>query len=140
MAGDFNRLLDILMPSKKGIVAVLEAYFDESERVRGIFCVAGFAFFKPQAKKLAKEWIALFPEGCRMSELASGNGRFRNRTKPERERLQKDAVRNINRRMTFGVAVSCDLREIEKLLPKGVEGFEHAYPVCCGIAMTSSLT
>ena len=116
---------------------MLEAYFDESERTSGLFGVAGFAFAREQAKKFTGEWTALFREfggACHMSELAAGNGRFRNAPKPERERLCKEAVKIINRRASFGVAVSCYVPEMHHYHPRWVRGFEHAYPVCCHMA------
>ena len=136
MTADFNRLLDILTPSREGIVAMLEAYFDESGRDGGILAVAGYAFAKEQAKRFSKEWSTLFAEygGCHMSELAAGNGRFRSAGQAERVRLCKEAVKIINRRVSFGIAVSCHLDEMDRYLPKWVRGFEHAYPVCCHMA------
>jgi hypothetical protein len=137
MTADFDRLLDAVMPNPKGTVAMLEAYFDESERDRGLFAVAGYAFAKAQAKSFSKEWFALFgTRGCRMSELAAGNGRFRGVPSSERARLQKEAVKIITARISWGVAVSCDISEMDGLLPKHISGFEHAYPVCCHMAMT----
>ena len=47
----------------------------------------------------------------------------------------KGAVKIINKRMSYGVVISCALQEIHALLPKWIKGFEHAYPVCCHLAM-----
>jgi hypothetical protein len=116
---------------------MLDAYFDETERESGVFAVAGYAFAKAQAKKFSKEWFALFgPSGCRMSELAAGNGRFKGVSQTERSRLQKEAVKIINARISWGVAVSCNVDEMDRVLPKHIGGFEHAYPICCYMAMT----
>ena len=136
VAADFERLLDIVLPGRGGLAVMLEAYFDESERTSGIFAVAGFAFAKEQAKRFSKEWSALFAQSgiCRMSELAAGNGRFRSVPEAERDRLHKAAIRLINKRVSFGVAVSCHVGEMDQRLPKWVKGFEHAYPVCCHMA------
>jgi hypothetical protein len=141
---DLDRLLDILMPSERGVIAMLEAYFDESQREGGIFCVAGYAFAKPQAKKFCKEWTALFgPKGCRMSELSLRTKRFKGIDQTEADRLGKGAVAIINRRISFAVAVSCDLSELAQVLPrfivgeKGyyIDGMQNAYPFCCHLSM-----
>jgi hypothetical protein len=133
---DLCRLFDICLPHG-GYVAVLEAYFDESERSSGLFSVAGFAFAREQAKKFSKEWAVLFRDfggACHMSELAAGNGRFKHVHKTERARLCKGAVKIFNRRAQYGVAVSCYVQEMHHYLPRWVKGFEHAYPVCCHMA------
>ena len=135
-------LLDVVMPQKGGFTAMLQAYFDESERNDGTFAVAGFAYNKVQAKKCRLEWDHLFENygGCHMSELAHaqhGTGRFKGVSTTESGRLLHQAVAIINARAKFAVAVSCNIREMRGLLPKWIRGFEGAYPVCCHIAMTA---
>lgn len=133
--GFFLRLLDFV-PSK-GAAAVLEAFFDESERSGGTFCVAGYAFAKPQAKKFAKEWRRLFPRGFHTVDFVHGRGVFSDSTQQERDALLREAVKTINTRRTVGVAVSCSVAEVQQHSPKFVRGFSHAYPICCHIAMTT---
>lgn len=118
---------------------VLQAYFDASERPSGLFCVAGYAFATPQVKKFDKEWRAVFGNygGCHMKELAHCRGRFSGISHLEAGELQKRAVRVIKDRASFGVVVSCNLKEIGELLPSWIDGFQHAYPVCCNVAMTA---
>jgi hypothetical protein len=73
-----GRLLEILLP-KDEMLAVLEAYFDESLRPTGIFCVAGFAFAKPQVRKFNKEWQRLFASYggfCHMTDLHARKKQF----------------------------------------------------------------
>lgn len=134
----FLRLLDFVPSS--GAAAVLEAYFDESERTGGTFCVAGYAFAKPQAKKFAKEWSRLFAgitNGLHMVDLTHGTEAFAGTTLNERNALLVEAVKIINARMSIGVAVSCKLAEVKQHAPAWVCGFGHAYPVCCHLAMTA---
>ncbi len=116
---------------------MFKAYFDASKRPSGIFCVAGFAFTEPQVKKFDQEWWDIFGKygGCHMRELAHGAGRFKGVNSSAAGKLQKRAVRVIKRRMSYGVAVSCDLNEINDLLPAWIEGFQDAFPVCCHAAM-----
>jgi hypothetical protein len=131
-------LLDFL--PRKGAAAVLEAYFDESERKGGTFCVAGYAFAKPQVKKFTKEWSRLFSGikgGLHMVDLVHGRKAFEGTKIEERNRFLVEAVKIINERMSVGVAISCKLAEVKEHAPAWVSGFGHAYPLCCHLAMTS---
>lgn len=133
----FSDLVDAILPGNGGKVAVLHAYFDASERPGGVYCVAGFAFAKEQAKKFNRDWKRLFVDfgGCHMKELAHGAGRFKGLDSKQRGGLQVEAVKIIRKRFTYGVIVSCDKTEIESMLPKWINGLQGAYPVCCHIAM-----
>jgi hypothetical protein len=116
----------------------LYAYFDASARPNGMFCVAGYAFTRPQIRRFDRDWKALFGVygGCHMRELATRNGRFKGISDDDLERLMRGAVGIIKRHASFGVVISCVLDEIHPLLPKWIRGFEHAYPVCCHLAMS----
>lgn len=119
---------------------MLEAYFDESERTAGTFCVAGYVFAKQQAKKFAKEWSRLFAGiegGLHMVDLAHGKESFEGMQPSEKKKLLVEAVRIISLRMSFAVAVSCKLEEMKRYSPAWICGFGHAYPVCCHLAMTT---
>ncbi len=134
----FLSILDML-EGRRRIAMLLEAYFDESERPSGIMCVAGYAFAVPQARKFVKQWSHLFSDygGFHMKEFAHCKGRFLGISPTERDRLMREAVKIINARMTAGVAVSCKLPEMQKVSPKWIRGFGHAYPVCCHWAMNA---
>ena len=101
-----QRLPEILLPGRGGVMAVLEAYFDESERSGGIFCVAGYVFDRWSAKKFDREWRTLM-KGVwpfHMVDLAAGRGQFAHLPRKELDRILRAAVALINHRMTFGVA------------------------------------
>lgn len=118
-------------------VAVLQVYLDESERESGVFCVAGWAFAPHQAKKFCKEWSQVFgeyPGGMHMRHLGQGTGPFRGIKSAERDRLMREAVKIIKRRVSAGFAVSCNVKEVERLAPR-VRGLSHAYPLCCHLSM-----
>lgn len=135
--GDFARLVDICMPSRTGYVAMIEAYFDESDQ-NGWFSVAGLVFAKPQAKKLEREWRKLFaPYGgvCHMTDLHAQRGAFAGIDKTEAGRLTVQAVRLILDRASYGAASACRLDEIDAHLPKHIDGFGHAYPFLCHMTM-----
>jgi hypothetical protein len=116
----------------------LQAFFDASSRSSGFYCVAGYAFSKLRLKKFEIEWRRLFARygGCHMHELATRNGKFKGLGTEEQERLVRGAVEIINERMSYGVVISCLLPEMMALLPRWIRGFEHAYPVCCSLAMS----
>jgi hypothetical protein len=133
----FLDLLDVLLPGRGGVLVVLHAYFDASSRTNGVFTVAGLAFAKQQVKKFDKEWWELFGKygGCHMKDLTHGTGGFHGIGTVEAGELLKQAIGIINKRISFGVSVSCDKNELNSLLPTWIQGFEHAYPVCCHMAM-----
>jgi hypothetical protein len=134
-----QRLPNILLPGTGGALAVLEAYFDESERTSGIFCVAGYVFERASAKKFDREWRTLMKPvwPFHMVDLTSGNVRFRNVARKERDRILKAAVALINQRMSLGVSVSCRLEEVRSAAPTWIRGFGHPYTLCCHLAMMS---
>lgn len=134
----FHALLDSVLPARNGVLFVLKAYFDASTRNSGLFCVAGYAFEKDQVKKFDREWWKIFGAygGCHMKELAHSQGRFSGITNIQAGELQKQAVKVIKARVSFGVVISCNLNEIHEILPTWIDGFQHAYPVCCNVAMT----
>ncbi len=118
----------------------LQAYFDESERQDGTFCVAGYAFSEPQAEKFVKQWSELFAGikgGLHMVDLVHGVRAFNDVPPEERNSLIVEAVKIINSRISVGIAVSCNLAEVKQHSPKWIRGFGHAYPLCCHLALTA---
>src|SRR5690349_5266340 len=142
---DFDELLEILMPWDGGHAVVLRAYFDASTMPpTGTFCVAGLAYGADSAKKAEREWRALF--GSRICHMTDLHGRFRefaNLADGEGGELLKRAVQIIKGHVSYGVAISLNLADVESLLPtkaaKGSEhilsGFKQAYGICTHLAM-----
>ena len=116
---------------------MLEAYFDESERPSGVFCIAGYTFAPEQAKKFKKEWTRLFEKtgGFHMVDMAHRREAFKDISRDECNRMLKEAVSIVNDRVTAGVAVSCNVNEVNLLTPKWIRGFAHAYPICAYLCM-----
>lgn len=87
-----------LWGENKEWASVLQAYFDESERQSGTFCVAGYAFAAYQGEKFIKEWDALFAPfgGFHMREFAHGRGRFDGTSQAQRHEMLHKAVQVIN--------------------------------------------
>ena len=58
----FPRLIDVLLPKGGYVVAMIEAYFDESYGQFGggpVLCLAGYLMESEQAKRLCEEWQAV---------------------------------------------------------------------------------
>jgi hypothetical protein len=119
-------------------VAVLQGYFDESERAEGIFCVAGYIFASRQAKKFIKDWSQLFgayPGGLHMRDLTQCTRSFAGIGRQDQKYLITEAARIIKRRITAGFAVSCNVKEVQAVGPRWIKGFGNAYPLCCHLCM-----
>lgn len=129
------------MHSLRSPCPMMYAYFDESERMGGVFCVAGFLFDAAQARRFTKEWSQLFSEyagGLHMRHFLHGRGAFAGTTVDQRDRLLFESVKIINKTITAAFAVSCNLHEVELLAPKWIRGFSRAYPVCCHLVMIAA--
>src|SRR5438034_11382511 len=115
-----TRLLEILSPDGKGLIAVLlEAYLDESERDGGVFCVAGYVFAPAQAKKFTKDWNRLMGPylPAHMTDLATGGGIYHGMPAKERNALLRGAIAIINKRISLAVVISCHVGEVHQLAP-----------------------
>lgn len=142
---DFSDLLD-LATQPDGDVVLLSAYFDASERERGLFCVAGFAFGVDRAKKATSRWHRLWGDTeCHMTDLHTRKegSAFGNWTPEQAGKRLKDSVKIINKYVSYGVAASCNMSELLQLAPKAasvgsekyLDGFRSAYATCCHVVM-----
>lgn len=123
-----NRLIEILQPSGDGLIAVLEAYFDESERKTGTFCVAGLGFAPAAARKLSKKILRLL-EGrvFHATDFFQLRGDFADYTEARRDFVLRELVSAITRRFSVAVAINCNINEINSLAPEQLRSREHAY-------------
>jgi hypothetical protein len=144
---DFGTLVGLTVPND-GALILLSAYFDASGRAGGAFSVAGFAFGPGRAKKAASSWHRLWRDTpCHMTDLHTRmeGSDFEGWTKVQAGKRLKDSVAIINRYASNGVAVSCDLKEMNELAPRSaakgsehfLDGFESAYATCSHLAMFS---
>ena len=118
------------------LIIVLRAFFDESERPSGIFCVAGFAFQKRASRMFKRDWLRLFgSSGAHMADLVAGRQQFKGMSREQRDSLIRKAVPIIKKHITAGVAITCNVHEVRRLSPRWIRGYGHAYPVCCHLAM-----
>lgn len=136
-----ERLPQILLP-KGGYLAALEAFFDESERPGGVFCVAGYVFTPLESKRFGEEWRRAVGGSWpfHMAEFAAGKDKverevpFEGMSEHDRRALQVRLVNVINRRMTLAVSISCKVGDIQNLNP-GIRGLRSAYSVCCYLCL-----
>ena len=125
-----TRLIEILQPSGNRLTVSLEAYFDETERSDGMFCVAGLAFAPAQAKKLAKKWHQIIGDRVfHAREFFGKRGDFSELSQCERDKILKQLVKSIHKRESFAVAVGCNIQEIESLDPSILNSRQHAYVI-----------
>jgi len=129
-SGAFPRLVEIVLPRGGIVLALIEAYFDESigkgrDKVTGktvpILCVAGYLLESAQAKALCDDWGAvLAPRGLpyfHMVDCAHGSGIYEGIPKNERSAIAARMIGNIKRRTLQGVAVAVNLKHWEALAP-----------------------
>lgn len=132
--------LEELLPGG-GYVCMLKAYFDESKREDGTFCVAGFVFPRGRAVEFQAEWRAMLAgrSAFHTTDVVCGAKPFDGLTRDERTALLDRAIQIIAKTARVGVIVACDLAEITPILPL-VRGFNKAYPLCahCCLAAVGS--
>jgi len=139
-------LLELTGLREGGHAIVLNAYLDASERSSGVFCVAGLAYGFDRAKKATREWMRLWGDTpCHMTDLHNRRGAFRDWTSEAAGDHLKQSVRIMRAHASCMVAVSCDLAELQALLPDSsaadsvplLDGFRTAYAMCCHFAMAT---
>lgn len=144
---DFSDLLD-LATQADGDVVLLSAYFDASERDGGVFSVGGFAFGVDRAKKACRQWHRLWGgTQCHMTDLHTRmpGSAFAKWTPEQAGDRLKNSIEIINKYANYGIAISCNMGEIQRLAPiraassseKYLDGFKSAYATCCHLAMAS---
>jgi Protein of unknown function (DUF3800) len=121
-----------------GLVAVLEAYIDESgrEQQSQVFGVSGYAFYPGMAAKFVDAWEPLWGgRSFHMKDFIALQGVFKGMKREEQSRLIVEAVKVINSHIRFGVCISCYLDEVRELAPRWIRGFGHAYSICAHLVL-----
>jgi hypothetical protein len=138
----FARLLDILAPGDSYLVAMLEAYFDESGSHDGspVLCVAGYLFEKEGAKTLDSKWRQVLERFSlpffHMVDCAHGAEPFDKLSKDERIAVEKEMIALIRSHTIFGFAVGVDEKEYNNLF-RTDNPFGTAYSYCCWTCLTA---
>jgi len=116
----FLSFLDALAPEPRDIVAIIEAYFDESYDDR-LLCVAGYGFKKSKCKEMDRQWRHMLRRKglpyFRMSACAHHNEPFGHLSRSECDEVSREAIRLIRKYADRGFAVTVDEKEFEALVP-----------------------
>jgi len=144
--GVFPRMVEIMLPHGGLVLALLEAYFDESIGVarpagrqsHRILCVAGYLIDSSQGRPLCEDWRAVLePRGLEyfhMVDCAHGAGIYSGIPKNERASIAARMIGNIKRRTLHGFAVAVNLEHWDELAPKHpIIG--SAYNFCMTVVM-----
>ena len=116
---------------------MIYAYFDESERPGGTFCVACYCFFPEQARKASREIGRLLGDKVfHATDLAALRGEFSGYARPEADELLRNFVGVIRRRAAFGAAFSCNPKQTSEAWPD-FDGSKSAYAVCLNFCMVA---
>ncbi len=134
--GAFEGIVQALLGSGGHLVALVEAYFDESGSHAGspVLAVAGYVFEKSQAMKLAEEWSAILNRYeipyFRMVDCAHGNGPFASLSRGDRILIAANMIGLIHRRAFIGFANSVDVQAYYDLVPPNMRVAGSAYSFC----------
>jgi hypothetical protein len=138
-----TRLLDVLAPGERDLVAMIEAYFDESGSDDGspALCVAGYLFRKEECQALDLKWkVVLDDFGLpyfRMSACAHGNHPFDKLCLNQRIEVEKLMIELVRSHMLFGAAVSVNEQEYNSWPARRLIG--SAYTYCCWQSLAGML-
>lgn len=123
MIEDFLEIADAVAPGRDDLVAVIQAYFDESYGPDGLLCVAGFVFTKAGVRGITREWGNMLRRYklpyFRMSDCAHGNGVFKNVGVDTRDKIARHAIKMAAHYSAFGVAATLMEHEFNAKVPEG---------------------
>jgi len=129
---DLADLIDTLAPGRNDLVALIQAYFDES--ISGDYlCVAGYVFTKGKVKHLDAEWRKMLRQYrlpyFRMSACAHGNSPFDKLSPANRDKVARKAIALICEFAALGIAATVNQRQYEENVPNPY-GFQGPYEFC----------
>jgi Protein of unknown function (DUF3800) len=129
------RLVAILAPGERDLVAFLECYFDESGSHRNspVLCVAGYLFEKEKCQQLDLEWCEVLHgfqlPYFRMSDCAHGTGPFQQLNMQERVQCEAAMIGLIGKCALLGLAVAVNEDDYNTWTDANYIG--TAYTYCC---------
>jgi hypothetical protein len=134
------RLLQIMAPGDNDVVAVMEAYFDESDSDdrHALLSVSGYIFTKDQCLQLDQEWADILAEAgkpgpplpyFRMSACAHGRKPFDKVGKQGCDKAARRAINVIRSHMSYGFSASISQKDYALWLPPDIRA--SAYTWCC---------
>lgn len=97
---------------------MLTTFLDASQRVSDVLCVAGVAFSPQGEAKAVSAWVRLMGERiAHLTDLHARRGAFKDMSPEQAGTMLQAQVRIIRRNSALVVAFSCDLQEIQVILP-----------------------
>jgi hypothetical protein len=131
----FQRFVEVMLPNGGCLMALAEAYFDESGSHDGskTLCVAGYILHAEQARLLTTEWNEVLAwkdlPYFHMVDCAHGNGVFAKLSRADRIQVAARMIAVIKRRTAYGLAVSVDLAEFKQEMD-GFPIWRDPYTAC----------
>ncbi len=116
---------------------MIAAYFDESEREDGTFCVAAYCYFPGKAEKLDKRWRKIM--GGKIFHATDMNNRvgdFEGLDPSISDQMYRKLIDAILKHFEFGVVLSLNPRDVTVEWP-GLDGFKTAYALCCTLVVST---
>jgi len=136
------QLLEVVAPGLDDLVALFEAYFDESGSHDGspVLCLAGYLFDKEGCLELDSEWKVVLDEYSlpyfRMSACAQGNYPFDKLSKQQRIDCETKLIHIIKRHMRYGVTVTVNEADYLRWMAPEFP-FGSAYTWCCYMCLVA---
>jgi hypothetical protein len=118
-----------MVPEGQGLIAVLEAYFDES-RQRGQFCVVGHLYRPDQARRFRQRWLTrMHGRTFHATDAAACEGDFKGFTTDQIEALWPRLLRIIVDCTSLTIGVHFNLDELRQYQPQAVKLEKFAYVI-----------
>lgn len=132
----FDRMIEILQPDGKGLLGMIEAYFDESERDTGFFAVAGYGFVPDHAREFDREWREILGpiRAFHATDVANFKDEFKDFTPKTRDALVIRAVEIVTKHIEVAVGFSCRRADFESGAIN-LRGLREPYSYFCHLCM-----
>lgn len=147
-----RRLIDAILPKGGYVVALVEAYFDESighamrrdpdgsERRVNIICIAGYLMDSDAAKRLCTDWQAVLDwrelPYFHMVDCAHGNGVFAKLSRADRIQVEARMIAAIKRRTIRGFAIAVNIDQYNIFMPIRDRLAGTPYSFCANMIMS----
>jgi len=126
--GAFPRMVEVMLPRGGVVMALAEAYFDESgtDEKSTLICVAGYVLEEPHVRAFAQDWREVLDwKGYnlpyfRMSECAPEppSGAFKGIPIADRIQIVARLIGVIKKHTNHGIAITVSPQEYDKFMPK----------------------
>jgi hypothetical protein len=134
------QLVEAVASGAGDLVALIQAYFDESYGEGGVFCVAGYVFTNLKCKAFDAAWRRMLTRYrlpyFRMSSCAHKNGAFANLSREDCAAVERQAIALIGKYASCGFAITVDPADFERVT--GQPGVDKTpYEFCVSMCLTA---